>query len=165
MSYYGEIVPPDISAFYDAARGRLGTPRMSALLGGDGRVRLGTEDYPDAEAEQGPWGRVVLREVTGPAVDRDEQPGRAHTGILQVFAEIDVSGAGGFPVHRHLLAIHAEAFRMLSGWVPGDLGRCVVDLFVFRRRAPTPPALDTDTGRWYSSAVYSYTAEAPREGG
>lgn len=131
---------------------------MVQLLGGPGRVRLGTDRYPDVEADVPPWSRVVLREVTGPGTVRIEQPGRTYYGNLQVFVEVEA--VDGFPVHRHLALIHDELLARLHGWLPGKLDTCEVPLFVTRRQAPTPPAVSQTSGRWYSSAVYSYVAEA-----
>lgn len=155
MTYLGIApTPPRVFELWAAMPARLDTATMQAILGGSGRIKLGSDDLSPLGTESQVWGRIVIAPVRRFYGEPTDEPGRRRVVPFLIRSEVHSPG-GAFQPAIALEAAQNEAFARLHGWKPTGWSRARLVEPIWRETSPQSlPLWDESTGLWFLSSEY-----------
>lgn len=146
-----------ITELWDAIKAQLDDDTLSAILGGDDRVYVPSDNPIDDNAREGPpgepWGRVIMlpRSTLWPSFD---EPNDTRNLAWLISVQFNDFRASGYDVNVSVDAAHERVYRLLDGFAP-ELERLQVFVPLWRHGQPPPsPVYDAQRRLWLSNTEW-----------
>lgn len=145
---------------WEAVRTRLTTARMGQILY-LGEIFRATQAFESPEnAEDRPWGRIVLVPTTT-LWNTVDVPGETAKINFLVRIEFNNFGGEGYDPTTDLEQAQEEVWKQLQNWEPTGIDGAFIAFHFYRRTRPQPmPFFDNDQKVWWTSAEYRFEALA-----